>query len=112
MITLEVIVQQPHAQVGRDGVEAAAMHNAPFVGDSGLMMLSNHLVDKGGLTGQVHVVGSVFYAGSDQPGAVLRVGPHRCQNNAAALCESSKTGAVVAVSEEDLKLGRVGVDGR
>lgn len=92
-----VLLQKPHAQVGRNRIEAAAVHDARAAGDSRVGVPVQHRAHPRHLAGQVAVVGAALGAGRDQLGAVQRVRSDRGQHDPRAIDHRVQRRAVVAV---------------
>ena len=72
-----VLLQEMHAEVGGDRVEAAAVHDAGAGGACRAFVLADHATDPLHLAGQVAVVGAGRGADLDQRLAVERIGTDR-----------------------------------
>ena len=98
------------ADVVRDGVEAAGMHDPGAAGDGAVVVLEVHPVDELRLAGEVDVVGACGRAGGDQRLAELQVGTDRGDHDASGLGHGPQRDVVGAVRLEQGQLGERRVD--
>ena len=70
-------MQQQHAEVGRNGVEPAAMHDARARARGHVVATVDAFPDEQHFTGQVRVVGARAGARLDERKPLTAVGPHR-----------------------------------
>src|SRR5215207_4727896 len=94
-----------HAQVVRDGVEAAAVHDpCPGLHRSGVVG-EVHPVDELRLTGQVHVVRTGRCASGDQRLAVLDIGTDGRDDDPCGGCHRGERPGVVHVGLQQVHVG-------
>jgi len=75
-------VQQQHAQIGRNRVKPAAVHDPRACAGGHVMAVVDAVPDEQHLTGQVRVIGAGPGAGLHQREPVRAVGPHRGYHHA------------------------------
>ena len=94
-------LQEVHAQVRRDGVEAAAMHHARAGLSCRRLVALQHATDPLHLAAEVAVVGPGFGAGLDQRLAVERVRTDRRHDDARRRAELAQRGLVGGVGDNE-----------
>ena len=75
------LMQQQHAQVGWDGVEAARVHDARACAGCHVVAAVDAVPDEQHFAGQVRVVGARGGAGLNQGQPLIAVGPHRAHHD-------------------------------
>ena len=98
------------AEVVRDRVEAAGVHDPGAGRDGAVVVREVHPVDELRLAGQVHVVGAGLGAGGDQRLAVQQVGTDRGDHDPGRLGDRAQRGVVGAVGLQQRQLGERRVD--
>ena len=108
----ELLHREVGAEVVRDRVEAARVHDPGAGALGGGVVVEVHPVHELGLAGQVDVVGARLGAGGDERLAVLQVGADRGDHDLVRAATSAQPGGVRGVDDEQVELGQRRVDPR
>ena len=102
----ELLLQQEHAQVERNGVKPAREHDARAAGLGGGFVRVDHLAHPGRLAAQVHIVHAGLGAGGHQFVAIQLVGAHGGQHQARGVHQRLQAGGVAGVGHDQRGVGR------